>query len=131
VSGEYEAGDVNTVASDHVGSDADGPDYGPGDVNDRRGPASGPTTETANRAEASTALGVLTYLARSLADDPDAVVVETERRRGSVVLRVHVAPGDMGRVIGRRGRTAQAIRTLLAAAGARDGTSVVVDIVDD
>ena len=59
------------------------------------------------------------------------MVVETEQRRGSVVFRVHVAPGDMGRVIGRRGRTAQAIRTLVGAAGARDGTQVSVDIVDD
>ena len=84
-----------------------------------------------NRGDDSVPVAVLTYIARSLADEPDSVVVEAEKRRGSVVLRVHVAPEDMGRVIGRRGRTAQAIRTLVGAAGARDGTQVSVDIVDD
>jgi len=75
-------------------------------------------------------VAVLTYLARSLANEPDAVVVRTEERRGTVVLRLHVAPEDMGRVIGRRGRTAQAIRTLVAVAGARDEVQTSVDIVD-
>ena len=49
----------------------------------------------------------------------------------SVRFRIHVAPDDMGRVIGRRGRVAQAIRTVVAAAGARDGVQTSVDIVDD
>lgn len=128
MSGEYEAGDVNTIAG---ATHDDGSAYGPGDVNDRRSSGQGAGDGTANRTEGSTAVDVLTYLARSLADEPDAVVVEAERRRGTLVLRVHVAPSDMGRVIGRRGRTAQAIRTLLAAAGARDGAQVSVDIVDD
>ena len=75
--------------------------------------------------------GVLTYIARSLAGEPDAVVVRTEERQGTVRLRLHVAPEDMGRVIGRRGRTAQAIRTLVGVAGARDGIQTSVDIVDD
>ena len=132
MSGDYEASDVNTIAGGEP--EPEEIDYEAGDVN-ARGPAGrggGSDDDMAgNRADASTPLAVLTYIARSLADEPDAVVVETERRRGSVVLRVHVAPGDMGRVIGRRGRTAQAIRTLVGAAGARDGTQVSVDIVDD
>jgi len=74
---------------------------------------------------------VLGYLARSLANEPESVVVHTEARQGSVRLRLHVAPEDMGRVIGRRGRTAQAIRTLVGVAGARDGVQTSVDIVDD
>jgi uncharacterized protein len=73
---------------------------------------------------------VLTYLAKSIVEDPEAVVVETEERRNSVMLRLHVAPGDMGRVIGRRGRVAQAIRSVVRAAGARDGVESSVDIVD-
>jgi uncharacterized protein len=135
VSGDYEAGDINTIAGadpedlDEV--DDDEVDYEDGDVNARGGSGHGDDDMAGNRADTSTPVAVLTYLARSLADEPDAVVVETERRRGSVVLRVHVAPEDMGRVIGRRGRTAQAIRTLVGAAGARDGTQVSVDIVDD
>jgi uncharacterized protein len=132
VTGDYEAGDINTIAGGEPELDPGELDYEEGDVNARRSAGAGSEDELdANRTDASTPVAVLTYIARSLADDPEAVVVETERRRGSVVLRVHVAPGDMGRVIGRRGRTAQAIRTLVGAAGARDGTQVNVDIVDD
>ena len=81
--------------------------------------------------DGGTALAVLTYLARSLSNDPDSVVIETEERRGGLRLNLHVAPDDMGRVIGRRGRTAQAIRTLVNVAGAKDGVQASVDIVDD
>ncbi|MGA2931954.1 MAG: KH domain-containing protein [Acidimicrobiales bacterium] len=82
-------------------------------------------------ADGGTPLTVLTYLARSLSNDPDAVVIDTEERRNGVRLSLHVAPEDMGRVIGRRGRTAQAIRTLVNVAGAKDGAQASVDIVDD
>jgi uncharacterized protein len=81
--------------------------------------------------DGGTPLSVLTYLARSLSNDPEAVVIETEERRGGMRLNLHVAPEDMGRVIGRRGRTAQAIRTLINVAGAKDGVQASVDIVDD
>lgn len=131
MTGDYEAGDINTIAgAEDEDLDDEELEYEEGDVNARSG-GSARDEDAGNRAEASIPLGVLTYLARSLADEPDSVVIDTERRRGSVVLRVHLAPEDMGRVIGRRGRTAQAIRTLVSAAGARDGTQVSVDIVDD
>ncbi len=84
-----------------------------------------------NRVVGSTPLAVVTYLVSSIASEPDAVVVNTEERRGSVRFRIHVAPEDMGRVIGRRGRIAQALRTVVAAAGAHDGLQTSVDIVDD
>ncbi len=87
--------------------------------------------DTGNRIAGGTPLAVVTYLVRSLAGEPDEVVIETEERNGSVRFRIHVAPEDMGRVIGRRGRVAQAIRTVVAAAGARDGVQTNVDIVDD
>lgn len=133
MTGDYEAGDINTVSGADYDDDEEEEDaeYEEGDVNARSGRPAHDDDDTGNHAEGSTPVGVLTYLARSLADEPDSVVVETERRRGTVVLRVHLAPDDMGRVIGRRGRTAQAIRTLVSAAGARDGTPVSVDIVDD
>ena len=83
-----------------------------------------------NRAVGSVPRSVLEYLARSIVDDPDAVVVEVDEGRSSVSLRLHVSPDDMGRVIGRRGRTAQAIRTVVRAAGAREGLEAHVDIVD-
>ena len=83
-----------------------------------------------NRVVGATPSRVLDYLARSIVDDPDAVTVDVHERRGSVALELNVAPGDMGRVIGRRGRVAQAIRTVVRAAGAVDGVDASVDIVD-
>jgi uncharacterized protein len=128
----YEAGDINTVdgndeadinAADDVHDDIN--DDGSDDINDDGG-------DDPNEAfDGGTPLAVLSYLARSLSNDPDAVVIDTEERRGGLRLSLHVAPDDMGRVIGRRGRTAQAIRTLVNVAGAKDGVQASVDIVDD
>jgi len=83
-----------------------------------------------NRIVGGLSKNVLLYLAKSIVEDPEAVVVETEERRNSVTLRLHVAPSDMGRVIGRRGRVAQAIRSVVRAAGAKEGVEAIVDIVD-
>ena len=83
-----------------------------------------------DRRRGSLAIGVLEYLAGQIVDDPSAVRVEVEDGHGGVTLRLHVAPDDMGKVIGKRGRVAQAIRTVVRAAGARDEVSVNVDIVD-
>ena len=83
-----------------------------------------------NRADGGAAAAVLDYVARSIVDEPDSVVVETEEGRRGVTLRLHVAPDDMGKVIGRRGRVAQAIRTLVRATAAREGVEASVDIVD-
>ena len=77
-----------------------------------------------------TAASVLTYIVRALVDEPDAVRVEAVEGRRGVKLEVRVAPGDLGRVIGRRGRTAQSIRTVVRAAAARDEREVDVDFVD-
>jgi predicted RNA-binding protein YlqC (UPF0109 family) len=85
-----------------------------------------------NRVPGGTARAVLEYLARHLVDEPDAVEVETGGGTGghAVRLSLKVGPGDVGRVIGRRGRTAQAMRAVTRAAAARDGEEVFVDIVD-
>jgi predicted RNA-binding protein YlqC (UPF0109 family) len=72
------------------------------------------------------AQAVLDYVARSIVDSPDDVDIEVD---GST-LRLRVARDDMGKVIGRRGRVAQAIRTVVRAAGAKDGADVFVDIAD-
>lgn len=100
---DYVAGDINTL---DAGEDDD------------------------NLERAATASAVLTYIAKSLADEPDAVEVEVSERQGKVVLSLSVGADDMGRIIGRRGRTAQAIRALVGAAGARDGVTTSVDIID-
>jgi uncharacterized protein len=84
-----------------------------------------------NRIEGGTARTVLDYVTRAIANEPDSVVVETEDRSRSLRFRIHVAPGDMGRMIGRRGRVAQAIRTVVRVAGSRDGVETNVDFVDD
>jgi predicted RNA-binding protein YlqC (UPF0109 family) len=86
--------------------------------------------DAANRIPAATAVAVLTYLVKHLVDDPDAVQVDVVDRRRGVLLEVRVAPGELGRVIGRRGRTAQSIRTVVRAAATRDAISVDVDFVD-
>jgi uncharacterized protein len=83
-----------------------------------------------NRDGAAISTAVLTHIATSLADEPDQVSVVEEARGRRVTLRLNVAQQDMGRVIGRRGRTAQAIRALVAAAGAKEGLTTSVDIVD-
>ena len=88
------------------------------------------TSGAENDAEAALSTAVLTHIATSLADEPDEVTVVTEARGRRVTLRLNVAQQDMGRVIGRRGRTAQAIRALVAAAGAKEGLTTSVDIVD-
>lgn len=70
------------------------------------------------------------FLARELVDDPDAVsVTETTDERG-VLVTVHVAPDDMGKVIGRGGRTAKAIRSVVRAAATKQGITARVDIAD-
>jgi predicted RNA-binding protein YlqC (UPF0109 family) len=107
---DYVDGDINTIDAD----DSDSDDL---DVNDAA-------------TQAHTAKAVLEFIATSLADDPSAVSVDISERQGKVVLSLQVGPDDMGRVIGRRGRTAQAIRSLVAAAGVRDGINATVDIVD-
>jgi len=83
-----------------------------------------------NRVSGGRSRALLDYLARALVDDPEAVLIDSEDYRGTVTHRLHVGPSDMGRVIGRRGRTAQAIRTLVGAASVADGAMVRVDIVD-
>jgi len=72
------------------------------------------------------------FLVRSLVEEPDSVRVEEIDDDGATVLEVHVAEGDHGRVIGREGRVANAIRTIAkAAATAQDGGRVMVEIVED
>jgi len=84
-----------------------------------------------NRVTGGTARAVLGYITRSIASDPDAVVLEADDSGRTVRFRIHVAQGDMGRMIGRRGRVAQAIRTVVRVAGSRDGVETNVDFVDD
>ncbi len=75
---------------------------------------------------------VLEYIARHLVDDPEAVEVEEfEDDEGTVIIELSVAPDDMGKVIGKRGRIARALRQVIRAAGSREGLRTHVDIVDE
>ena len=73
---------------------------------------------------------LLLYMAKNLVDDPDAVTVTEIAEEDGVVLQLHVAPGDMGKVIGRQGRIAKEIRTIVKTVAQRTGEKVTVDIVD-
>jgi len=70
------------------------------------------------------------FVAKSLVDHPDEVHVRTRERDQQTVLELEVAPDDLGKVIGRQGRTARAIRTLLAAAGQKSRRRYTLDILD-
>jgi uncharacterized protein len=73
---------------------------------------------------------VLEYIARALVDDPDAVEVTAVEGERSLILQLRVAPDDMGKVIGKKGRIARAIRSVVRAAGTRQGVSTLVEIVE-
>jgi uncharacterized protein len=73
---------------------------------------------------------VLEYVAKHLVDDPEAVEVTVVEGERSVILQLRVAPDDMGKVIGKGGRTARAIRSIVRAAGTRQGVSTLVEIVE-
>jgi uncharacterized protein len=73
---------------------------------------------------------LLAYLARQLVDDPDAVRVEEEVRDDAVVLRLHVAKDDVGKVIGRQGRIARALRAIVRAGGSRQRRRLILEIAD-
>ena len=73
---------------------------------------------------------LLEWLARHLVDEPESVRVETEEREDAVVFHLHVAPGDVGKVIGRQGRIARALRSIVRAGGARADRRFLLEIAD-
>jgi predicted RNA-binding protein YlqC (UPF0109 family) len=85
-------------------------------------------------AEGNTAVNpvraVVEVVARALVDKPDSVQVHESSRRGMMVLELKTAPGDMGKIIGRQGRTAAALRTLVAVTAERHGVRAQLDIRD-
>jgi len=73
---------------------------------------------------------LIEFLAKSLVDEPDEVEIRTRNRDQATVIELMVAPNDLGKVIGRQGRTARAMRTLLAAAGEKTRRRYILDILD-
>lgn len=72
---------------------------------------------------------LLEYLAKSLVDKPEEVEVSQVEGERSVILELRVSPDDMGKVIGKQGRIAQALRTIVKAAAVKDGKRVMIEII--
>jgi predicted RNA-binding protein YlqC (UPF0109 family) len=118
---------------DDLEDDVDGDEDGDGgardaDGDDGRLDDDGPDSRPIDR---EALVDVLMFVAKGLVDNPDAVAVQAVDREGGVTLRLTVDQPDMGKVIGRSGRTARALRTLLRAAGVRAGVSTHVEIVEE
>jgi len=73
---------------------------------------------------------LLQYIAKALVDDPDQVVVEEIMTQQTLVLELSVAKEDLGKVIGKKGRTAQAVRTILSCASAKEKKRTILEIVE-
>jgi predicted RNA-binding protein YlqC (UPF0109 family) len=73
---------------------------------------------------------IVEYLARRLVDDPDAVRVEEVERDGDTIIELHVAKDDVGKVIGRQGRIARALRTIVRASATRRSGRTLLEIVE-
>jgi hypothetical protein len=83
-----------------------------------------------NRASGARARAAVEHIARHLVDDPDGVFVDANERGPSVALLIHASPGDLGRIIGKRGRVIQAVRQLARAAGSTEDLRVTVDVAE-
>jgi predicted RNA-binding protein YlqC (UPF0109 family) len=70
------------------------------------------------------------YIARQLVDQPDAVAIEEEIKEEKLILKLKVAQPDVGKIIGKKGRTAFALRTIVAAVGKKAGKKVLLEVVD-
>jgi uncharacterized protein len=88
------------------------------------------TGNTQVTAQGNPVRAVVEVVVRALVDHPEAVKVHESSRRGMMVLELKTAPGDMGKIIGRQGRTAAALRTLVAVTAERHGVRAQLDIRD-
>ena len=79
---------------------------------------------------APTAKAVLAHIVKSIVDDPDTVTVDEVTNGSKARFDIRVGPGELGRVIGRRGRTAASIRTVARAAASKDGTEIDIEFID-
>jgi len=70
------------------------------------------------------------YIAKQLVDNPDAVSLVDEEKEGRVILKLKVGEADVGKIIGRKGRTAQAMRVLLSAVAAKNGKRAMLEVLD-
>jgi uncharacterized protein len=83
-----------------------------------------------NRVVGARARAAVEHIARHLVDDADGIFVDASERGDNVTLLVHASPGDLGRIIGKRGRVIQAVRQVARAAGATENVRVSVDVAE-
>ena len=83
-----------------------------------------------NRVKGARAQTVVELVARQLVDDPDGVFIDATERSDNVAILIHTSPGDLGRIIGKRGRVIQALRQVGRAAGATEGVKVTVEVAE-
>jgi hypothetical protein len=83
-----------------------------------------------NRVKGARAQTVVELVARRLVDDPDGVFIDATERSDNVAILIHTSPGDLGRIIGKRGRVIQALRQVGRAAGATEGVKVTVEVAE-
>ena len=83
-----------------------------------------------NRVVGARARAAVEHIAKHLVDDPDGIFVDANERGENVTLLVHASPGDLGRIIGKRGRVIQAVRQVARAAGAAEGVRISVDVAE-
>lgn len=70
------------------------------------------------------------YIAKQLVDNPDAVSLVDEEKEGKIIFKLKVGEADVGKIIGRKGRTAQAMRVLLSAVAAKNGKRAILEVLD-
>lgn len=83
-----------------------------------------------NRIAGGRAKAVVEHVARHLVDDPDGIFVDANERGDGVTLLVHASPGDLGRIIGKRGRVIQALRQVGRAAGSTENVRITIDVAE-
>jgi predicted RNA-binding protein YlqC (UPF0109 family) len=83
-----------------------------------------------NRVAGARAVGAVEHIARHLVDDPEGVFVDANERGDTVALLIHASPGDLGRIIGKRGRVIQAVRQVARAAGSTENVRITVDVAE-
>ena len=118
----------NTIEDDDDDFEDDDDDFE--DEDDAEGNAADEIGAVGNRISGARAKPVIELVARQLVDDPDGVFVDATERSNNVAILIHTSPGDLGRIIGKRGRVIQALRQVGRAAGSADGVKVTVEVAE-
>jgi predicted RNA-binding protein YlqC (UPF0109 family) len=118
----------NTIDDDDNDFEDDDDDFE--DDDDDEGNTADEIGAVGNRITGARAKTVIELVARQLVDDPDGVFVDATERSNNVAILIHTSPGDLGRIIGKRGRVIQALRQVGRAAGSADGVKVTVEVAE-